>query len=141
MSDTVILAIIALASPIAMGSFVFFTQRANKREDWRRQDVVAGLVEKVAVKAEASSKTLDEIKTVSDATHALVNSGRTVHLRTIAVSMRTIATLQPNDPAAQAAADAAEKDLKQNEIDNAAAAQIKKAADPYADAEKQRRGN
>ena len=147
MSDTVLLAVIAVASPVLMATVTFLTSRANKREDWRRQDEVAGLVATVAVKAEASAKTLEEIKSTGNATHALVNSGRTANLRTIAVLARVIAVSQPENAAAQEAADAAEKALAQNELDNKVAAEAKldheKATEPlpaaYAREEQKRR--
>ena len=123
MSDTVLLAIIAVMSPIITGTFLFFTQRANKREDWKRQDAVAAAVQSVkedAIIANAErSEQLTGIKQTGDATHAIVNSQKTVMLQSLAMMARARASDHPDDPTLAEVARQTEKDLEDNVRENA----------------------
>ena len=133
MSDTVILAIIAVLSPVVTGSFLFFSNRSNKREDWKRQDAVALRVLEVAKKVDTASvvmtaanqermATLDRINSTTEATHVLVNNGNTEQLRWFAVLLRGFANDHPDDPVLAAAASDAEDKLARNVAANAEAA-------------------
>lgn len=119
MSDPVTLALIAaIISTIVGPIVVFFVNRANQREDWRRQDAVADKVAKVAELAATSNETLKSVAATGEATHRIVNSQRTVMLRTIAVSARALANAYPGDLVLLKAADDAEHDLAENVKEN-----------------------
>lgn len=126
MNDIVWLAIIAVIGPIIMTGIMFFTNRANKREDWRRQDEVAAAVKHVALVAAAANITLVNIaKTgestnkTGEATHRLVNSQRIVMLRAYAVLARSYSDDHPDDSARREAAENAEHDLSEAEAEAA----------------------
>lgn len=119
MSDTVLLALIAaiigLVSPMILAGVMFFAQRANKREDWRRQDEVANEFRKATKVAEKANETLVSIAKVGELTHKIVNSQRTILLRTVALSARALSNAYPNDPLLLKSAQDAENELKENE--------------------------
>lgn len=130
MSDTVLLALIAavigLVSPMILAGVMFFANRANKREDWRRQDAVAEAAKEAIKVAEKSGETLKVIaetgaKTnkTGEATHALVNSQRIVMLRAYAVLARSYSDDHLEDPARREVAEKAEHDLSEAELEAA----------------------
>lgn len=125
MSDTVMLAAIAVLGPVVVSIAAFFISRSNKREDWRRQDEVAEQVAKVARLAAESSKTLVGIAETGEATHRtseliheIVNNQKTTMIRTVAVSARALANAFPDDPVLRKTADDAEHDLEENIKEN-----------------------
>jgi hypothetical protein len=115
MSETIWIAlIVSIISPVIVSAVMFFTQRANKREDWRRQDEVArhaaAAVEKLSDIAAVGVKTLE----LGQKTHDIVNHERTILLRQTAISARASANEYPSDLTLRQRAEDAERDLTDN---------------------------
>jgi len=91
-SDPVQLAIVATLSPIIFAVVMRFLARADKREDWARQDRVAARVSEAATKVAEVAKTaaasegitqgkLDHLETGQQEIHKLVNSNLTASMK------------------------------------------------------------
>ncbi len=121
-SDAVWLAIIGV---VAMAVKEYFDRsRANLAagkvaEVATQAKGAAAKVEQVAtdlkITANEHAEKLDEMAAVGQATHTLVNSNMAKQMQISAKALRTIAHLTPSDPEAAAAADLAEKLLRDHE--------------------------
>ena len=75
MSDIVLVAMISgLVGPTILAVVAFLIARANKREDWRRQDLVASML---VNSSQAVTVQLDGLKAGQKEIHTLVNSDMT----------------------------------------------------------------
>ncbi len=105
MENIVIAAIVAittlvtsLIAPIGVGFFTYRIQRADRREDWARQDMVAQRARDVA---EAARLAALDVSEKLDMVHALVNSQLTAALQ--AEHDALLGQLSPETPTTKAA--------------------------------------
>ena len=85
MTDTLIIAlVVSTVAPSIMAGISYFASRSTKREDWRRQDIVADRVAKAAQTLEANttitSSKLDHLEVGQKQIHTLVNSNLTAEM-------------------------------------------------------------
>ncbi len=88
----------SLIAPIAVGFFTYRVQRADRREDWARQDLVAQRARDVAEAARSAAVVVSE---KLDLVHTLVNSQLTAALQ--AEHDALIGQLSPDAPTTRGA--------------------------------------
>lgn len=92
MSDTLWLAIIAVVSPVLMAFVVSRLARADRRQDWERQDEVAA---RAANAVEAAGAAMVVTGNKLDVIHGLVNSAMTTQIQlTLEATKRERAALE-----------------------------------------------